>query len=79
MADETKLDDPAMRRVREIWDRLKGDGWTMQRLGEAMGYEAAHARKSVSQLMRTHNPRIDVLRRFAKAAGVPIEKLVGGK
>ncbi|HVC92990.1 MAG TPA: helix-turn-helix transcriptional regulator [Pirellulales bacterium] len=68
-----------MSRVREIWDRLREDGWTQQRLGEAMGYPPASARKSVSQFLKGRDPQIGMLRRFAKAVGVPLEKLVNGK
>jgi len=77
MAKASKADDPAMSRVREIWERLREEGWTQQRLGEAMGYPATSARKSVSQFLKGRDPQIGMLRRFAKAAGVPLEKLVG--
>jgi transcriptional regulator with XRE-family HTH domain len=79
MGRQAKPDDPAMSRVREIWDRLRQDGWTQQKLGEAMGYPAASARKSVSQFLRGHDPQIGMVRRFAKAVGVPLEKIIAGK
>jgi transcriptional regulator with XRE-family HTH domain len=65
-----------MRRVREIWAKLQDDGWTQQRLGEAMGYAPESARKSVSQWLKTNDPHISMLRKFASAAGVKIGKLV---
>jgi hypothetical protein len=59
------------------WAKLQADGWTQQRLGEAMSYPAPSARKSVSQFLRSKDPAISMLRRFAKAAGVPFGQLVG--
>jgi hypothetical protein len=43
---------------------------------DEMGYAAPSARKSASQFLRSHDPSISVLRRFAKAAGVPLGQLV---
>jgi hypothetical protein len=40
-------------------------------------YPQPSARKSVNQFLRSHDPSISVLRRFAKAAGVPLGQLVG--
>jgi transcriptional regulator with XRE-family HTH domain len=69
-------DDDAMARVRAIWAQKKTQRMTQQELGEAMGYAQASARKSVSQFFQTHDPRITMLRRFAKAVGVPISDIV---
>jgi hypothetical protein len=42
-----------------------------------MGYDEATTRESVCQVLRTADPRIGMLRRFADdAAGVPLEELV---
>lgn len=41
-----------------------------------MGYDEATARKSVWQFLRTADPRIGMLQKFAAAAGVPLEELV---
>jgi hypothetical protein len=34
----------------------QADGWTQQKLGEAMGYKASTARKSVSQFLKSRDP-----------------------
>ena len=76
MSTTERQDDPAMRRVRTIWEKLQSEGWTQQKLGEAMGYAPESARKSVSQWLKTSDPHISMLRKFASAAGVKIGKLV---
>lgn len=63
--------------MRKHWERLQKDGWTQQKLGEAMGYPAPSARKSVSQFLKSHDPAISMLRRFARAAGVSLADLLG--
>ena len=76
MAARTTTDDPAMAKVREHWDKLQAAGWTQQRLGEAMGYGGESARKSVSQFLKSRDPQISMLRRFARATGVKLTVLV---
>ena len=76
MGDNAKQDDPAMARVRERWEKLKADGWTQQRLGEAMGYQPESARKSISQFLKSRDPQISMLRKFARATGVKVTTLV---
>jgi hypothetical protein len=67
--------DPAMKKVTELYE---GSGKTLEELGLAMGYAPVAARKSAWQfLMKTGDPRISMLRRFAKAMGVPLADLVG--
>lgn len=68
--------DPAMDKVHEIWLQKKSAGWTMQRLGIEMGYKPESARKSVSQFLKSHDPQVSMLRRFAKAVGVKLTTLV---
>jgi hypothetical protein len=42
-----------------------------------MGYEGYVARKAAWQFLnKTSDPRLSMLRRFAKAVGVPVEELV---
>jgi hypothetical protein len=43
-----------------------------------MGYSDDVARKAVLQFLRSKDPRIGMLRRFATAAGITIEELVTG-
>ena len=71
-----ETDDPAMAKVRTLWKERQADGWTQQKLGEAMGYKADTARKSVSQFLKSRDPHISVLRRFAGAMGISIATLV---
>jgi transcriptional regulator with XRE-family HTH domain len=78
MAKKSTKDDPAMARVRELWEAKQKEGWTQQRLGEAMGYPAESARKSVSQFLKSNDPHVSMLRRFAKAVDVAISSLVRG-
>jgi transcriptional regulator with XRE-family HTH domain len=70
-----RKDDPAMVRVRRLWEAKRREGWTQQQLGERMGYPATSARTSVSQFLRSHDPRVATLRRFAKAMGIPLAEL----
>src|SRR5208337_2266572 len=80
MAKVTNTADPAMARVRELWEAKQAEGWTMQRLGEAMGYNSESARKSVSQfLKKSRRPQLSMLQRFAEALGVNITELMPGQ
>ena len=78
MVEKEKTDDPAMARVRQHWEAKKAAGWTQQRLGEAMGYKQETARKSVSQFLKSHDPQISMLRKFATAVGISLSSLVRG-
>ncbi len=73
---EKNSEDPAMAKVRELWEQKSADGWSMQQLGERMGYPVDSARKSVSQFLKSNDPHISMLRRFAKAVGVAVSTLV---
>jgi len=72
----TQHEDEAMLRVRDVWLRLKAQRVTQEQLGIKMGYDQKTARKSVSQFLKTKDPRLSMLRRFAKAAGVPLSELI---
>jgi transcriptional regulator with XRE-family HTH domain len=67
------ITDPAMRRVR---DWLENTRTSQHALGVRMGYAEDVARKAVWQFLRSKDPRIGMLRRFAAASGIPIEELV---
>jgi len=69
-------EDPSMNRVRQ-W--LEKSGLTMHELGLRMGYDEQTARKAVWQFLRTADPRVGMLRKFAAAAGVPLVELVAEK
>ncbi len=74
---EVDRDDPVMVRVREHFSRLKeASGWTLHQLGIGMGYDESVARKAAFQFLQGKVPRIDTLRKFADAVGVPLAELV---
>ena len=68
-----KHDDPVMESVRQ---RAAESGLTQQALGEKMGYAPESARQSVSKFMKTGDPQISMLRRFAKAMGISLSTLL---
>jgi transcriptional regulator with XRE-family HTH domain len=68
-----KVEDPAMAAVRE---RFAKSGMTQQELGERMGYAPGSARQAVSQFLKSGDPQISMLRRFAKALGISVKSLL---
>jgi transcriptional regulator with XRE-family HTH domain len=68
-----KIEDHVMTAVRE---RFVKSGLTQQELGERMGYAPASARQAVSQFLKSGDPQISMLRRFAKALGISVRSLV---
>lgn len=69
--------DRVMLRVRELFAQ---SGLTLDDLGQRMGYRGATARKAAWQFIsRTNNPRVSMLRKFARAVGVPIAELFAEK
>jgi hypothetical protein len=72
MAD--KRLDPAMAKVR-AW--FEASGLSLHDLGLKMGYPAETARQSAWQFMKSGDPRISMLRRFAEAAGMQLEEIIG--
>jgi transcriptional regulator with XRE-family HTH domain len=69
---DEKHEDPSMRKVRVLFDK---SGLSLHDLGMRMGYEAENARQSAWQFMKTGDPRISMLRKFAYALGIPLENL----
>jgi hypothetical protein len=67
--------DPVMKRVQDL---IEGSGKTLEQLGVEMGYPQDTARQSVWQFMKTKDPRLSMLRRFAAVMGVTLEELTGG-
>ena len=65
--------DTVMSRVRNLHEK---SGLSLHHLGLKMGYPEESARKSAWQFMKTEDPRLSMLRRFAKAVGVSIVELV---
>jgi hypothetical protein len=65
-------EDPAMAKVRQLWEQKQADGWTQQRVGEAMRYAGDSARKSVNQFLKAPRPsNFD-----ADAVGVALSTIV---
>ena len=69
-----KPEDPSMRKVR-AW--FEASGLSLQEFGLRMGYPLETARQSAWQFMRSRDPHISMLRRFAAAAEMPMEELIG--
>ena len=65
--------DPVMETVRQ---RMKDSGLTYQEVGERMGYGPSSARQAVSQFLKTGDPQISMLRRFAEAVGISLNTLL---
>jgi transcriptional regulator with XRE-family HTH domain len=68
-----RVEDPVMAAVRE---RFAKSGLTQQELGERMGYAPASARQSVSLFLKSGDPQISMLRRFASALGISPKSLL---
>jgi transcriptional regulator with XRE-family HTH domain len=68
-----RVNDPVMQAVRE---RFEKSGMTQRELGEKMGYAPETARQAVSQFLKSGDPQISMLRRFAKAMGVSLAALI---
>ena len=67
------MNDPVMETVRQ---RADAAGMSLQELGEKMGYAPGTARQAVHQFLKSGDPQISMLRRFAKAVGVKLETLL---
>jgi hypothetical protein len=65
-------EDPAMQRVRTLFSE---SGLSLVELGRRMGYGDDTARQSAWQFMRTGDPRMSMLRKFAEAMGVTVDQL----
>jgi transcriptional regulator with XRE-family HTH domain len=65
-----------MKKVRELFEK---SGKTLDALGRAMDYSDEVARKAVWQFMKTSDPRLSMLRKFAKAMEIPLEELIAEK
>jgi hypothetical protein len=71
MAESTK--DPAMEKVATLFME---SGLSLHNLGLKMGYAPELARQSAFQFLKASDPRISMLRRFAKALGISLSRLV---
>jgi transcriptional regulator with XRE-family HTH domain len=69
-----KIEDGSMLKVRELFEK---SGLSLHALGMAMGYDPGTARQSAFQFMKSGDPRVSMLRRFAKAMGMDVRELLG--
>jgi hypothetical protein len=66
--------DPVMKKVRALFEK---SGLSLHELGLRMNYPERSARKSAWQfIQKTDDPRLSMLRRFAKAMGVDLKELL---
>ena len=56
--------------------RFEASGMTLQELGEKMGYSAVSARQSAAQFLKSGDPQISMLRRFAEAVNLSLVRLL---
>ena len=68
-----RVNDPVMKAVRE---RFEASKLTQQALGEKMGYPPTVARQAVFQFLKSGDPQIGTLRRFARAMGISLVTLI---
>lgn len=68
-----KQTDPVMDSIRK---RVADSGLTYQELGEKMGYAPTTARQSVSQFLKSGDPRVSMVRKFAAAVGISVQTLL---
>jgi hypothetical protein len=68
-----RQEDSTMARVR---DRFEKSGLSLHDLGLKMGYPEDSARKSVWQFLKSADPRISMLQRFARAMGIDVKELL---
>lgn len=68
-----RIEDPVMETVRL---RVKQSGMTYQDIGEKMGYAPSSARQAVGQFLKSGDPQIGMLRRFANAMEISLQTLL---
>jgi transcriptional regulator with XRE-family HTH domain len=69
-----KKQESVMDRVRSLFAKSE---MSQHELGLKMGYPAESARKSVWQFLKTDDPRLSMLERFAEAMGISVSELLG--
>jgi transcriptional regulator with XRE-family HTH domain len=66
--------DTAIKKARVAFEK---SGKSLDQLGKEMGYEGDVARKAAWQFLnKTADPRLSMLRRFAKAMGISVKNLL---
>jgi hypothetical protein len=70
----TATPDPVMKKAQSLFAK---SGKSLDQLGREMGYKGEAARKSAWQFLHmTSDPRLSMLRRFAKAMEVRLKELL---
>ena len=59
-----------------VRERYENSGLSMQEIGERMGYAPTSAHQAVSQFLKSGDPQISMLRRFAEAIGISLQTLL---
>ena len=62
--------------MRKVLRLYEASGMTLQSLGEKMGYQPTSAMQAAAQFLKSGDPQIGMLRRFAKAMGVKVESIL---
>ena len=62
--------------MKAVRERVERSGQTYQQIGEKMGYSPPSARQAVSQFLRSGDPQVGMLRRFAAAMGISLLTLL---
>lgn len=70
---DAKEADPVMKRATTLFEQ---SGKTLEELGEGMGYGDVARQSAWQFLNKTTDPRLSMLRRFAKAMGMSLEDLI---
>ena len=66
--------DQTIKKARAAFEK---SGKSLDQLGKEMGYEGDVARKAAWQFLnKTADPRLSMLRRFAKAMGISVKSLL---
>lgn len=65
--------DPVMKRAMDLFIQ---SGLTLQELGEGMGCRTAPRQSAWQFLHHTVDPHLSMVRRFAKAVGIPLNELL---
>jgi hypothetical protein len=72
-AKREPIRDPVMDKVKTAYEASRLNS---QQLGEKMGYAPEIARKAVFQFLKSVDPRVGTVRRFAKAMKLKITDLI---
>ena len=62
--------------MKAVRKRVERSGQTYQQIGEKMGHSPSSARQAVSQFLKSGDPQLGTLRRFADAMGISLLTLL---